>query len=122
MEDNRRNTPPDNNGGKPNGKKPKTNFLTLFVIALAIVLIGSGIFNSIQDSQYQETTWADFRAAMAAGELAEVEIRSDRVLYMTKQEAAKDAKDQKACYTGLPSGDIMGLADELDAMGVEVKK
>ncbi len=124
MDDNRRNSPPNNNnnGGKPGGKKPKVSFLTLLVIALAIVLIGSGIFNSIRGSQYTETTWSEFRAAMEAGQLAEVEIRSDRVLYMTKEEAAKDPQSQKACYTGLPYGDHMALADELESMGVKVSE
>ena len=55
-----------------------------------------------------------------AGNLEEVEIQYDRVLYMTKEEAAKPASDQRACYTGLPNGDILTLARELEASGVTV--
>jgi len=52
----------------------------------------------------------------------EVEIRYDRIVYMTKEEASKDPRQQKACYTGLPEGDRMALANELDAMGVTVNE
>ncbi len=123
MEDNRRNSPPNNNGngGKPDGKKPRANFLTLLVIALAIVLIGSGIYNSIQGSQYTQKSYTEFREAMEAGELAQVQIQSDRVIYMTKEEAAKPASQQKAYYTGLPYGDFLSLADELVALGYDVE-
>ena len=31
-------------------------------------------------------------------------IQSDRIIYMTKEEAGKPAAMQKACYTGLPGG------------------
>ena len=40
----------------------------------------------------------------------------------TKEEAAKDPSVQKACFTGLPNGNIMELADELVAMGVKVNE
>ena len=119
MEPNR-NNPPDNN--KPDGpKRPRGNLWVTILVTVLIVLIISGIFNMIRDSQYEEVTYSDFLEAMEAGQLAEVEFRADRILYLTKEEAAKDASVQKACYTGLPSGgDTMALAAELDAMGVTV--
>ena len=52
-----------------------------------------------------------------------MEIQSDRIIYMTKEEAGKPAAMQKACYTGLPGGgDLIALSEELDAMGVKVDK
>ena len=51
-----------------------------------------------------------------------VEIRFDRVLYMTREEAAKDPSQQKACYTGLPDGDILSLASQIDALKKEVER
>ncbi len=122
MEDNRKN-PPRNGGDKPGGnndKKPRGNFLVLLLISLVIVLLVSVVFNMVEDSQYKETSYSDFRQLMEEGQLAEVEIYSDRIIYMTKEEAAKPAKEQRACYTGLPLGDHMALADELAAMGVKV--
>jgi cell division protease FtsH len=42
---------------------------------------------------------------------------------MTREEAAKPAAQQKACFTGLPSGgDTMALAEKLSSMNVSVTK
>ena len=119
MDLNRGNNP--NNGKKPEGDRPKGSYFTPLMIALILVLLFSWIMNTVEKSQYTETTLSDFFEAKNAGQLAEVELRYDRILYMTKEEAAKDASRQKACYTGLPSGgDMLALAEELDAEGVKV--
>ena len=113
-----RNDPPK----KPEGddKKPK-NLVATIVISLAILLAVISIFNFVDSSKYTETTFSHFADQMDAGNLEEVEIRYDRIIYMTKEEAAKPAGSQKACYTGLPSGcDTLALGRSLDAMGVTV--
>ncbi len=114
--DSNRNQPPK----KPDGKRPKSNILITIMITVAIILIISTIYNAISRSQYTQTTFSDFMADAKKDNLAEVEIRYDRVLYMTKTEAAKPAAQQKACFTGLPNGDALALARELDAMGTTV--
>ena len=119
MDLNRGNNP--NNGKKPEGERPKGNYFTPLMIALILVLLFSWIMNTVEKSQYTETTLSDFFDAKNSGQLAEVELRYDRILYMTKEEAAKDPSRQKACFTGLPSGgDMLALAEELDAAGVKV--
>ena len=120
MESNRGNDP---NNKKPGGDRPKGSYFTPLMIALVLVLVFSWVMNQVESSQYTETTWNDFKQAKDAGQLSEVEIRSDRILYMTKEETAKDPSRQKACYTGLPTGgDLQALADELVDMGVTVKE
>ena len=119
MEPNRGND--RNDPQKPN--KPKGNYMTALMIALVLVLLFSWISNTIKSSQYNQTTYSDFVAARDAGQLAEVEIQSDRIIYMTKEEAAKSPSQQKACFTGLPSGsDTRAMAEELVNMGVTVNK
>ena len=119
MDLNRGNNP--NNGKKPEGDRPKGGYFTPLMIALILVLLFSWIMNTVEKSQYTETTLSDFFEAKDSGQLAEVELRYDRILYMTKEEAAKDPARQKACYTGLPSGgDMMALAQELEAQGITV--
>ena len=119
MDLNRENNP--NNGKKPEGDRPKGGYFTPLMIALILVLLFSWIMNTVEKSQYTETTLSDFFEAKDSGQLAEVELRYDRILYMTKEEAAKDPARQKACYTGLPSGgDMMALAQELEAQGITV--
>ena len=121
MEPNRSN-PPDNND--PRGpKRPKGNIWITILVTVLIVVIISSVYNAIVNSQYVEVTYDEFKAAKDAGQLAEVEIRSDRIVYLTKEEAAKDAALQQACYTGLPTGgDLLALQDELSEMGVTNSK
>ena len=109
-----------NNGPNRNGdnKNPKNNRWITLLIAVAAVFVISSLYNMINDSQYNQTTWSDFRDSMEAGQIAEAEIQYDRVIYMTREELAKPAAQQKACYTGLPTTyNQMELADELIAKG-----
>ena len=127
MDLNRNDSPNNNNnnndGRKPGGNRPKGSIGTALLITLAIVLLVNWIYGSISKSQYTQTSFSDFLAAKDAGQLSEVEIQSDRIIYMTKEEAGKPAAMQKACYTGLPGGgDLIALSEELDAMGIKVDK
>ena len=117
-----RNDPPNNNNNPndPGGKRPKGNILLAIIITVAVVIVISLIYNAIAGSKYTETDFNDFLDAMERGQLSEVVIQSDRIIYMTKEEAAKPERRQKACYTGLPKGgDYLELSKQLDAMGVK---
>ena len=124
MEQNRNNSDrsrPNNNSG--GDKKPKNNIVITLIITVLVVLLITSVHNMVVDSQYTETTYSDFLDAWNTGNLAEVEINYDRIVYLTAEEAAKEAAEQKACYTGLPSGgDAMTLASELWEDGVSVKQ
>ena len=110
-------TPDKGNSGE---KKPKGNMLVALIIAVAIVLLFSGVYNAIAGSKYKETTYNDFLKAMESNNLEEVEFQYDRIIYLTKEEAKKPDAQQKACYTGLPrGGDMMELSEKLDDMGVK---
>ena len=120
--DNNRNDSAGTGNQTPDGKHPKNRFVFTLIIAIAIVLIISGIYNAVSSSQYTHTSYSDFLDERTAGNLAEVEFQFDRVIYMTKTEAAKDPALQKACYTGLPVGDIEALAAALHDEGVTVNQ
>jgi len=122
MDPNRK-EPSRNGSGQPGeDKNTKRSFwLPLIIAVLAVIAIGS-IYNAVSKSMYNETTWSDFRAAMDADNISEVQISYDRIIYLTREEAAKPAAQQKACFTGLPSGNIMELANTLDTMGVKVNQ
>ena len=120
MEPNRNNP---NNNRKPEGQRPKNSIWTALIVALVLMLIFSWVYGLIAGSQYTETTYDEFVQARDRGELAEVELRYDRIVYMTKEMAAKDPAQQKACFTGLPSGgDYKAMAEELAARGVTVSE
>ena len=114
------NNPNPNGGGK---QPPKTNVWVALTIAILVVVLIGTIYNNVTASQYTKTTWSDFRQAMLTDNLSEVELRADRIIYMTKEEAAKAPRDQKAFFTGLPSGgNTLELSNELEAMGVVVDR
>ena len=102
-------------------KKPRSIWVTL-VITVAIILLISLVYNAVVKSQYTESTYSDFLSAMEKGDLSEVELHYDRIYYLTKTEAAKPAGQQKACFTGLPNGNVMALAEQLNANGVTVNQ
>ncbi len=113
------------NPNNPNkdDKKPKGSVWSVLLISVVVILLVSLAYNAIVDSLYKETTFSDFADAMEAGNLHEVQLRFDRIIYLTKEEAAKPATQQQACYTGLPTGgDALALAEKLDAMGVTVSQ
>ena len=116
-----RNNSPKNNNNKPNDKKPRIRPLTLLLIAIAAVMLGSFLYQMFKDAQSKEVDFNDFLVAFREGQLAEVELHSDRLYYLTKEEAEKEASQRKACYTGLPyGGDYLALSKELEAAGVKV--
>ncbi len=111
------------NPKNPMDNMPKGSVWTALIITLALVLLISWVYSSISGSQYTETSVSEFLEAIDENNLAEVEFRYDRVVYLTKTEAAKPASQQKACYTGLPSGgDYLVLSQRLENMGVHVTK
>ena len=118
MEPNR-NDSSKNNNNNPDGKKTRGRVFTMLLIAITLVLLVTGIYNAINASKYELKTFSEFLTEMEAGNLSEVEIHSDRIYYMTKDEAAKPAEEQQACYTGLPAGDHMALLERLHEMGVD---
>ena len=118
MEPNRNDS--QNRGNNPGDNKRPKNLLLPLIITVAIVLIFSLVYNAISNSQYTQTTYDQFKEAMDSGNLEEVQLHYDRILYLTKDEAAKPAGQQRACFTGIPSyADTIALMDELVAMGVK---
>ena len=110
-----------NNKPKSDDKKPKFSLLGPLIITVALMLVFFGMFNLVRNSQYDEKTLDDFLSAKEAGQLAEVEIHLDRIIYLTKEEAAKPAQEQRACYAGLTIGaNAYALATELHEAGVKV--
>ena len=120
MEPNR-NDSQNRNNKSGDGKRSKNSILIALIITVAIVIAISTVYNMVLGIQYTQTTYTEFREAMDNGQLEEVQLLYDRVIYLTKEEAAKPASQQKACYTGLPSyADTLTLMEELYDMGYNV--
>ena len=119
-----RNDPNKNNPGQqPENGKPKSSGWVMLTVCLLAALAVYSIFNVVGNAQYTKKTWTDFRTDMTSQNISEAIIYSDQIIYLTKEEAAKPADDQKACYTGLPSNtDLIALANELADDGVTVTR
>ena len=113
---------PNNNPKAPGtgDEKKKGSLFFALLITVVIVLVITTVYNAISNSQYTLVKFSDFETAKVSGQLAQVQLHADRIIYMTKEEAAKPASQQKAFYTGLPLGDAMTLAETLHEMGVTV--
>ena len=95
-------------------KKSKNNLWITLIITAAVILIISLVYNSIMHSLQTEVDFNAFLSEMEKGNLHEVELQNDRIVYMTKDDKDKPATQQKIYYTGLPSGgDSMELASQL---------
>ena len=117
MDEHKNQNPKESN----NEKRPK-NILVPLLLAAGVVLLIISVYNMISGSRYEKVTFTDFIAARDAGELEEVQLYDDRVIYLTKEEAAKPANQQKPCITGLPFGNALELAEELTAMKIKVNE
>ena len=106
------------NPQKPDNKRPKGNVWLAIIVSLALILIVSSVYRTISKSQYNQTTLSEFYEELKKDNLEEVLIRYDRVIYLTREEAAKPAREQKPCYTGLPING--GLADDLTKLMLEL--
>ena len=115
-----RNDTPNKGDNSQNNKRPKPSIWVALLVSVAIVLIISLVYTTVSNSQYTHTTYDEFLTAMENDQIAEVELHSDRIFYLTKEEAAKEPSKQKACVTGLPFGDALSLADKLADMDVKV--
>ena len=104
----------------PDDKRPKSNFLLIAMIAIALIFLISGVWKMVRNSKITQTTFSQFMEEAEKDNLSEVEIHHDRVIYLTKEEADKPAALQKACYTGLPNGDVLGLVRELNKLDTSV--
>ncbi len=106
---------------RPSGNEKKPKIWVTLIITVALILLVNTIFNFVRNSQYTKTTLSEFLDAKETQQLTEVELHYDRIIYMTKEEAAKPAMEQKAFFTGIPLGsDLYTLAVELRDADVKV--
>ena len=112
-----------NRGPNKDGEKKKPNLLVALIISAAVILLISWIFNALSASYYTQEDFSHFLTAMQDDQLHEVELRSDRIIYILKEDAEKPTQEQTNYYTGLPSGsDTLELAATLHARGVTVDR
>jgi cell division protease FtsH len=100
---------PNNRGSKKRGKNnqgdnngPKLNtILPIAVLAILFVLLFNFLYSSYAASMTEEIKYNEFKQMLEDGEVDEVEIQSDRILILTKEQAKEAEGSQVIYYTGL---------------------
>ena len=112
------------NRNKKNGREgrdPLRTGLPLLALAVVIVLLFNWVYNSITSAQLEEKSYSDFLTMVQNNQLAEVQFRTDRVLFITKEEAGQPGAAQTIYYTGLITGtDNTALVYKMQGQGVKV--
>ncbi|MEI3060270.1 MAG: ATP-dependent zinc metalloprotease FtsH [Oscillospiraceae bacterium] len=112
------------NRNKKNGREsrdPLRTGLPLLALAVVIVLLFNWVYNSITAAQLEEKSYSDFLAMVQNNQLAEVQFQTDRVLFITKEEANQPGAAQTIYYTGLITGtDNTALVYKMQGQGVKV--
>ena len=110
-------------GGKKNSpnsqdNKPKVNSIIIMVVlAVIFVLLFNVIYSSYAHSRMDEVKYNEFKEMLLNDEIEEVEIQSDRILVLTKEQAEVDETQRIFYYTGILNDEE--LLQELDAHGVK---
>jgi cell division protease FtsH len=101
---------------KNDENRPKFNtILPIAILAVVFVVLINFLYSSYAASRMEEIKYNEFKEMLAADEIQEVELQSDRLLILTKEEAEKSESEQIILYTGLL--DDEDLISDLEASG-----
>ena len=113
-----------NRNQNKNGREtrdPLRTGLPLLALAVVIVLLLNWVYNSITSAQLEEKSYTDFLTMVQRDQLAEVQFKVDRVLFLTKEEAGQAGGARTVYYTGLITGtDNTALVYKMQSQGVKV--
>ena len=110
------NRPPSSNGDGGRGNR----FWIYLVIAVISALLINAMVNMISNAYLTEISYTEFKQWLEEDKISEISFKSDdRVVILTKDEAAKKAQQKRYYYTGLiPNQDTSELTEQLDALGI----
>ena len=92
------------NSGKRKNDDNQSKLNTLIpiaVFAVIFVLLINFLYNSYANSMMEEIKYNEFMEMLENDEISEIEIQSDRILILTKEEAQHEEGQQRIYYTGL---------------------
>ena len=112
---------PNQNSNQDDPKRPSMKqYLPLVLIALLITMVFNYVYTSMTAAAMDEITYTKFLSMLNSDELDSVQIQSDRILILTKEEADKPAAEQQIFYTALiPNLELTGLTQAMDSKGVD---
>ena len=120
MNNDPKNKKPQNNKPQGDDGRQGRRIVILMVAALIATLLINTLYTSIANAYLSEISYTEFQQKLDNDEIAEIEFQSDRMVILTREEAKRNASQQRLYYTGyLPNVSNDDLIAQLKAQGVE---
>ena len=110
----------NNNNDNRNGDRRRFSILTIVIIAVAVTLLFNSLLSNVFSAGEKQVTYNAFLSAVETDAIAQVEIQSDRIQFLRRDEMALPKSQRTVYYTGLlPNVDLTSLISTLEDNQVE---
>jgi len=110
-----------NNNKKNTGNKtPWKNIIPIVIVALVFTIIVNTLYTNIANSYLQEISFTEFKTMVDSDKVDSIQVQTDRILILTREDAEKSAAEQTVYYTALlPQNNMTELYAQLQTQGVD---
>ena len=110
----------NNNNDNRNGDRRRFSILTIVIIAVAVTLLFNSLLSNVFSAGEKQVTYNAFLSAVETDAISQVEIQSDRIQFLRRDEMALSKSQRTVYYTGLlPNVDLTSLISTLEDNQVE---
>ncbi len=110
----------NNNNDNRNGDRRRFSILTIVIIAIAVTLLFNSLLSNVFSAGEKQVTYNAFLSAVETDAISQVEIQSDRIQFLRRDEMALPKSQRTVYYTGLlPNVDLTSLISTLEDNQVE---
>ena len=110
----------NNNNDNRNGDRRRFSILTILIITVAVTLLFNSLLSNVFSAGEKQVTYDAFLSAVETDAISQVEIQSDRIQFLRRDEMALSKSQRTVYYTGLlPNVDLTSLISTLEDNQVE---
>ena len=110
----------NNNNDNRNGDRRRFSILTILIIAVSVTLLFNSLLSNVFSAGEKQVTYDAFLSAVETDAISQVEIQSDRIQFLRRDEMALSKSQRTVYYTGLlPNVDLTSLISTLEDNQVE---
>ena len=110
----------NNNNDNRNGDRRRFSILTIVIIVVAVTLLFNSLLSNVFSAGEKQVTYDAFLSAVETDAISQVEIQSDRIQFLRRDEMALPKSQRTVYYTGLlPNVDLTSLISTLEDNQVE---
>ena len=112
----------NNNNDNRNGDRRRFSILTIVIIAVAVTLLFNSLLSNVFSAGEKQVTYDAFLSAVETDAISQVEIQSDRIQFLRRDEMALSKSQRTVYYTGLlPNVDLTSRISTLDDNQMEFR-